>query len=338
MTARPKNYYPCDGQEGVSNNPTLEYSGELSGIIASQWQISAETGFRTVIYEKGIDEVRSHIAFAGLDGRTRYFWCVRIRNTSSVWSEWSVPTSFITLDTGNLFFNVFQDGFHGYARTRDVDLRGSFMDPLNPVREWNQGKQDVLRTGRRGLHQPTDEIFRTLLKFDLTALTDPTAVVNTYLTLTGWQHTMKDPCVRCQSWTDVFRVLRPWGEGRGVVGMAPGKGEASWTFSAYPDRWSVPGAVGVPGKNTAADRDSAPLVRFKTVSRVGCKMVLSSSDFVRTIREWIERPSSNYGILLQAVDESFRETMNIASREHKDISFRPKIVVDSLERAGLESA
>jgi hypothetical protein len=136
-----------------------------------------------------------------------------------------------------------------------------------------------------------------------------------------------------QSWTDVFRVLRSWAEGTGVVGDAPSQGEASWTFAAYPECWSVPGAAGVPGVNAAPDRESAPLLRFKTISRVGYKMVLSSSDFVRTVREWIENSSSNHGILLQAVDESFREVMNVASREHKDTSFRPKLVVESLERS-----
>ncbi|MCK4627086.1 MAG: hypothetical protein KAV00_17370, partial [Phycisphaerae bacterium] len=160
MTARPKNYYPCDGQEGVSSNPALEYSGTSNGIVASQWQISTESGFQTFIYNKGRDEVRSHVAFADLQGQTRYFWRVRIRNTSSVWSEWSEPTSFTTLETGKLFVNVFQDGFNGYDGTRDVDVRGSFADTLNPAYKWNQGKQDVLRTGRRGLHQPTDEIYR----------------------------------------------------------------------------------------------------------------------------------------------------------------------------------
>lgn len=147
---------------------------------------------------------------------------------------------------------------------------------------------------------------------------------------------MKEPYIMYQSWTDVFRVLRPWGEGMGVVGDAPGQGEASWTFSAYPERWSVPGAAGVPNEYAAPDRDSIALVRFKTISRVGYKMVLSSFDFVRIVREWIKQPSSNHGILLQAVDESFREVMNVASREHKDMSFRPKLVVESLEQSRLE--
>ncbi len=333
---RPRNHYPHDGQEGVSGNPTLEYSGASSGIIASEWQISTEADFQTLIYNKGRDEVRSHVALAGLQGRTRYFWRVRVSDASSVWSEWSEPTSFTTIDTANLVVNIFQDGLYGYAGTRDVDLRGSFADLLNPVHEWNQGRQDVLRTGRRGPYQPSDEIYRSLLKFDLTALTDPTAVVNAYLTLTGWEHTAKEPYVMYQSWTDVFRVLRPWGEGAGVVGDAPAQGEASWTFSAYPERWSVPGAAGVPGGNAAADRDAAALVRFKTISRVGYKMVLSSFDFVSTVREWVGHSSSNHGLLLQAADESFREVMNVASREHKDTSFRPKLVVESLERSRLE--
>ena len=32
--------------------------------------------------------------------------------------------------------------------------------------------------------------------------------------------------------------------------------------------------------------------------------------------------------------ESFRETMNAASREHKDSSFRPMLVVESLDQNG----
>ncbi len=335
VTVLPKNLYPHDGQEDISVNPTLEYFCARSGIIFSEWQISSDSDFQSIVYNMGRDDVQSHVALAGLQSHTRYFWRVRISDASSVWSEWSEPTPFTTLDTSDYFVNVFQDGLCGYNGTRDVDIRGRFADTLNPVYEWNQGGQDVLRSGRRGPYQPGDEVFRSLIRFDLTALTDPTAVVNAYLTLTGWEHTMKEPHVKFQSWTHVFRMLRPWGEGVGITDP-PSQGEASWTFAAYPERWSVPGAAGVPGVNDTPDRDSDPLVQFKMISRVGYRMVLSSSDFVRTVREWIEQPLSNHGILLQAVDESFRETMNAASREHKDITFRPKLVVESLEQARLE--
>jgi hypothetical protein len=118
-----------------------------------------------------------------------HYWRARVKDTTGVWSDWSQATSFVTATTTGIFINVFQDGFLGYTGTRDADMRGSAQNPTGPpVREWNQGQQDVIRTGRRVPRKSTDEIYRSLLKFDLTSLTDPSAVLNAYLELTGTQH------------------------------------------------------------------------------------------------------------------------------------------------------
>ena len=59
----------------------------------------------------------------------------------------------------------FQDGVDGYAGTRDADIRGSGVNPLEARRVWNQGAQDVLRTGHRPPLQSTNEIYRSMLRW-----------------------------------------------------------------------------------------------------------------------------------------------------------------------------
>ena len=157
-----QNLFPADGQDNVSINPTLEIACATVGIAAAQYTIALEPGFNTVVYDSGehINDVCSHVAFADLDKSLVHYWRARVKDSTGTWSTWSQATSFVTTTSPTVFITIFQDGMLGYSGTRDADIRGNAQDPTGPpIREWNQGIQEVIRTGRRVPGKSTDEIY-----------------------------------------------------------------------------------------------------------------------------------------------------------------------------------
>ncbi|MCC7409578.1 MAG: DNRLRE domain-containing protein [Phycisphaeraceae bacterium] len=331
--------WPVDGREGVSPRPVLAIEpqwAERRAVLATQWQVGADAALKHVLYDRGVFDTWTHVAMADLPLGRLCYWRARVMGETG-WSAWSEAGAFRTCEREGLRVHVLQDGYRGYEGTRDADIRGDGRDPSRAVREWNQGRQDVLRTGRRGVGLPTDEIQRSLLRFDVRAFTDAEAVVSAYLVLTGWEHDRRDPAVRGQGVNRVYRVRRAWNEGTGVKEREPLEGEVSWTYSQYPHRWAAPGAAGQSDDPEGeADIEATALGECTVVSRVGAKMVFSSPRFVEAVRSWIREPGGNHGILLRCVDESARGILSVASREHPAVSYRPKLVVESYERSGLE--
>ncbi|HEU0020721.1 MAG TPA: PKD domain-containing protein, partial [Dehalococcoidia bacterium] len=336
----PTNLQPVSGQTDVSANPTLEIDCLVLDTTSAQYQIATDSEFTTVAYDSGenINDVCSHLAFAELNTLTSYFWRGRIKNAPGVWSPWSQPTSFTTVDATPIFTNVFQDGHDGYDGASDADIRGSALDPTQVIREWNQGAQDVLRTGRRLPNQPTDEIYRSLLRFDIDGrLTDPTAVINAYNELTGWHHT--DSNHLFHAYNSMYALNKPWGEGAGIQGENAGPGEVSWTYTALPDQWAIPGAASASDTDPNADRSETALVQMVATNQEGYKTYWSSQNLVDAVKGWISDPASNYGVLIKAVDELSQQTLHQASRESQDSpdhpcpggECRPKLVVVSTE-------
>jgi hypothetical protein len=329
------NVYPENAQTGVSPTPTLEIDCTATGLTAAQYQIGTDADFALPLaYDSGvtINDLCTHVAALSLSGLTTYHWRAAVRDALGTWSDWSVPTSFETADATKLHTNMFQDGTLAYSGTRDADIRGLFANPGGPpAREWNQGRQDVIRTGRIPVGAIDDEIFRALLKFDLSPhLTDPEAVVNAYIELTGWQHS--DPFV-FNTPVSLYELRRPWGEGRGLVAPLLQPDDVSWTYSAFPDTWAIRGAGSASDTAAGADRAATPLVRLVPTNQVGHVTRWSSRALVEAVKRWITQPGSNHGVLLRADDESLRHILNLASREHDDPSFRPLLVVESTERA-----
>jgi len=276
------------------------------------------------VCQKGVDGLGNHLAFADLRAGRTYYWRVKVKTATGQWTAFSEPTSFI-VTAGESSFSLFRDGYKNYEGARDVDIRGNGKDHSTAIREWNQGNQDVLRTGRRGTDMPTDEVYRSLLRFNISILKDAGAVLSAYLILTGWEHDQKDPCIDIQAVNELYAIRKPWGEGDGLIKKTLDKGDASWTYSQYPKRWKSPGL----SKGEDYGRDS--LGKLKVISHVGAKAVFFSSGFISLVKQWIRTPHTNYGVLMIADDESRRETMNIASREHPEPSFRPALVLISRE-------
>jgi len=333
--AKPQNLEPSNGASNVYKNPTLEIPCNDPQVVAARYVISTNPDFSNPIYDslETANDFCSHFAFAQLDPLTQYHWRARVRDAQGDWSSWSISSSFVTNNVTSLFFNVFQDGVANYSGTVDVDIRGSGVDPLQVIREWNQGKQDVLRTGRRPKGRPTDEIYRSLLEFDLSSLTDPNAVISVYLELTGHIHGPPRDNEVFNGQNSVYQTLKHWEEGNGVKDVDAVTGEASWTYTDLPNEWNIRGAADASDTDPNADRTATPLAQAIVTNQPGYRSIWSSKAMVDMVKEWISNPSANHGFFFQSNDESVRKTLQLASREASDPDVRPRLVVISTQQA-----
>jgi hypothetical protein len=335
-TPKPANRFPQNGELNISSNPTLDLSCTSALLVDAQYQVSTQSNFSTVVYDSGAiaDDICSHRAEANLNDLTAYFWRGRQRLENGTWSAWSTPTGFTVADMTGIAENLFQDGQLAYTGTRDADIRGSGSNPQNVIRNWNQGAQDVIRTGRRPSGSSTDEIYRLLLEFDLSALASSSAVINAWIELTGWRHDDAAHNQEVSIVNSAYRLLKPWGEGNGIV-EAPLTGETSWLYTENPVLWSSPGASLASDTAANADRRATPVITSRPRNLEGLKSVWTSREFLNLVRFWIDNPGDNDGLLFKANDESLRFIMNFASREHADPSFRPKLIIESSEMASV---
>ena len=327
-TPTPGNRFPVNGAFDISRNPTLDLTCSSTNLVAAQYQISTLSNFSSLIYDSTSlsSDICSHRASASLADLGNFYWRGRQRLGNGTWSEWSAPTVFSVGNSTGIALNVFQDGTQGYAGTRDADIRGSGVNPQTVIRDWNQGGQDVLRTGRRPTGSSTDEIYRTMLKFDVSALSDSGAVVNAWIELTGWQHDDVSHNQDVSFIHSVYPLRKTWGEGNGITDP-PAIGDANWRYTENPQLWTAPGASSASDTATDADRGATSVVTSRPRNLVGLKSVWSSRELLQLVRTWIDTASANHGLLLKANDESSRFVMNFASREHTDSTFRPRLIM-----------
>lgn len=112
MTANPPvqpiNVLPSNGAIGVSVTPTLNSSAFLDDDIddtheASQWQISEVAGdYSDSVYDSDTDTTNKtsiEVPPSTLDTNTIYYFRVRYQDSYGLWSDWSIETSFTTLNT-----------------------------------------------------------------------------------------------------------------------------------------------------------------------------------------------------------------------------------------------
>ncbi len=330
----PINSYPSTGEGSVSPKPTLEIECPATPFLSSHWQIARDQFFSLIIYDSGetTTDLCSHFVDQELDEGATYWYRCRLRMRSSQLTSFSAPTFFsVFADSSVVEETVFQKGVFSYANTSDADIRGSFADPTMSLREWNQGAQNVLRAGRRPAGSPTDEIYRTLVQFDVSLLSDPAAVLNAYVEFTGWQHGTPSPVFADRF--SLYSLRSSFGEGEGIEGKFPAAGEVSWTYSSFPITWSLPGAGHASDTDPMADRDETLLATIHMTNDVGFRGRWTSRALVDQVKDWIDDPSANHGFLLKADDESYQEVLNLAPKEHEDAYYRPRLVILTTEGA-----
>ncbi len=84
----------------------------------------------------------------------------------------------------------------------------------------------------------------------------------------------------------------------------------------------MPGAA-----DPGVDRGALPVMRTRVTNELGVKAVISGEAFVDLVRDWAQTPGTNHGLVFQAEDETSQPPLKIASREHPDPAFRPRLVI-----------
>ncbi|HEY65683.1 MAG TPA: hypothetical protein G4O02_14045 [Caldilineae bacterium] len=103
--AKPRNISPDDGATDVSRKPTLKASAfsdpDGDEHVASQWQFDVDPNFSRPVYDSGPDTTNLtefNLPFGYvLACSERIYWRVRYRDSRGTWSDWSSPTSFVTV-------------------------------------------------------------------------------------------------------------------------------------------------------------------------------------------------------------------------------------------------
>lgn len=106
----PTNVSPANAATDVGETPTLTGSTyrSLYGKTqkSSQWQISTVSNFASTVYDSGevvAVGVTRTVPASTISTNTTYYWRVRYRDESDVWSAWSAGTSFTTAAVFNNF-------------------------------------------------------------------------------------------------------------------------------------------------------------------------------------------------------------------------------------------
>ncbi|NLF38317.1 hypothetical protein GX586_02660, partial [bacterium] len=127
--ATPGNVSPSDGATGQSVTPTLQSSAFSDSDpgdthAASQWQVSTDSGFGTLVWDSGADTMHlTSAAPPALGYNARYYWHVRHRDSGGVWSEYSAATWFETAVDPNA----------PYAPANQVPVNGAGGVGLTPT-------------------------------------------------------------------------------------------------------------------------------------------------------------------------------------------------------------
>lgn len=140
----PTNVTPANQATGILETPTLTgstyYSLYGKTQKSSQWQISTSSGFGTTVYDSNevVAVGVTHAVPAGnLQVSTTYYWRVRYRDISDVWSDWSTPTEFATAAAFNNFIPT---------PTSTPSIGASFEGGFYTGLIWNQVTQSATST------------------------------------------------------------------------------------------------------------------------------------------------------------------------------------------------
>jgi hypothetical protein len=306
-----------DGEPVPGGDPLpQEFSLDLARLPAGRLDVAARVtdGTQSVVFHVAGEtspRVRDGPAFtlaagskqgwAPLPGRTtiRVFPYSGPGGTGRVGREVSV--TFLVIDStppASLTEISFQDGVsptRAYSGTRDTTLR-----QYQPEKNLGADPEFRLRGGVK------DRAVFALLRWDLTHVPPGTRIVSATLT-----PTVKEAS---EARFKVYALRTRWEES-----------EATWTVAAAGRPWSRPGARG------EADRDGTFVGEF-CFARVGPQAFPLDRSALALVQSWVDRPESNFGILIESPEAALECHVKMASRESLELRGRPRLTLVCEER------
>ncbi len=170
-------------------------------------------------------------------------------------------------------------------------------------------------------NQAAPGIRRAILQFDIAGNVPAGATINSvslglYLLKASANSTIES--------FELYPLLSAWGEGTSSSTAGSGapatQGDATWTHRFFSnDLWISPGGDFGPisGTGTIGTTLNTPYT------------FASQSGMVAEVQNWLDSPTSNFGWILRAANESvLSNTREFASREVATISQRPTLFID----------
>jgi hypothetical protein len=199
-----------------------------------------------------------------------------------------------------------------YEGTKDTYMHATHRVNDRNTDFVNYGSVENLAVGSYGQEK------RTLIKFDLSKFPKKTVVAEAYLQM--YLYSWPGRGGLGKGTFEAYQVLKPWSAGKcsGSRWVKPpiNEGEASWNCNQHPNKWTK-GGCGEPG----ADRAGSPM-HAETVDKKKKIWVTWKID-PKVVKEWIDNPSKNHGILLtnKGRQGTFR------SSDFHDKGMRPRLVL-----------
>ncbi|MEK7583658.1 MAG: DNRLRE domain-containing protein, partial [Patescibacteria group bacterium] len=180
--------------------------------------------------------------------------------------------------------------------------------------EWNQGGQSALAIG---LANGPLKNRRSLIKFNLSAVPAGATITNAELQLTciyKWNS-------NADNVVNAHRILRPWVEGTSADGTWIRQVASSWFHTNYPEQWGQPGADQIGVDRSTSTMGSA------TITATCTNTTYSWNLDTATVTDWVNNPSTNYGMMLTGNESTQDITRQFASSENATTANRPKLFI-----------
>ena len=200
----------------------------------------------------------------------------------------------------------------------------SFLQPVKDNTIFSESGEKSSAISRRIYAGKTSgkentDIRRGLLAFDLAdRIPEGSVIESVTVTLTASQVRTDDPLVS----VSVHRMMSEWGEGNsqplseGGRGVSATTNDATWThrFFGTDQTWDTPGGDFVP-EPSATVEVGVPFSQY----------AFSSEELVADVQAWVDDPSTNFGWMVLANEETGGRAKAFESREGSFQQQRPKL-------------
>lgn len=213
------------------------------------------------------------------------------------------PAGAIGEDGKPLYVQMFQ--YNVYPSSSYQDVSDSHIYEGEPTRNYGKCPIIALTSASNSVTSRSVFKFANLDNFIPANVT----IKQAYLVLYGFNWV-----TFTASTISAYKLTRNWTEG---IGDCNGSAttDVSWNNYSGPSPWTNPGG----------DFATTPISDAVKVNTYVSYYTLKLNTSV--VKDWIQSPSTNYGVIVKVTDETKMSFIYIASSEHSDITWRPKLVI-----------